>query len=201
MVLFDLAVWLYATVYLFYCHIYLYFIVSYLLLKTRKLFVHQFQANHRCICSASFFSPIMIKKVIRIRISRIGRIRTFLFEAGAASGAEILPSSSSKVKEATSLGKLWVQHVETHTRSAKVLGAALVRTGFSLEADAAGFRTTLARESRDAQVEVGFHLSPVCVGCVDAGAHPLPFFRATIIFAGDRRVLRFAAGTGRIRIG
>ena len=54
----------------------------------------------------------MIKKVIRIRISRI---RTFLFEAGAASGAEILPSSSGKVKESTSLGKLWVQHVETYT--------------------------------------------------------------------------------------
>ena len=170
-------------------------------MKTRKLFVHQFQANLKCICSASFFSPIMIKKAIRIRISRIGRIRTFLFEAGAASGAEILPSSSSKVKETTSLGKLWVEHVETYTRSSKVLGAALVRTGFSLEADAAGFRTTLARESRDAQVEVGVHLSPVRVGCVDAGTHPLPLFRATIIFAGDRRLLWFAAGTGRIRIG
>ena len=190
MVLFDLALWLCAAVYIYY-------IVSYLFLKTRKLFVHQFQANLKCICSASFFSPIMIKKAIRIRISRI---RTFLFEAGAASGAEILPSSSSKVKEATSLGKLWVQHVETYTRSSKVLGAALVRTGFSLEADAAGFRTTLARESRDAQVEVGVHLSPVRVRCVDAGTHPVPFFGATIIFAGDRRLLWFAAGTGRIRI-
>ena len=174
------------------------YIVSYLFLKTRNLFVHSFPANHEYICSASFFSPIMIKKAIRIRISRI---RTFLFEAGAASGAEILPSSSSKVKETTSLGKLWVEHVETHTRSAKVLGAALVRTGFSLEADTAGLRTTLARESRDAQVEVGVHLSPVRVGCVDAGTHPLPLFRATIIFAGDRRLLWFAAGTGRIRIG
>ena len=145
-------------------------------MKTRKLFVHLFPANHEYICSASFFSPIMIQKVIRIRISRISRIRIFLFEAGAASGAEILPSSSSKVKESTSLGKLRVQHVETHTRSAKVLGAALVRTGFSLEADAAGFRTTLARESRDAQVEVGVHLGPVRVGCVDTGTLPLPFF-------------------------
>ena len=173
MVLFDLAVWLYATVYLFYCHIYLYFIVSYLFLKTRKLFVHQFQANLKCICSASFFSPIMIKKAIRIRISRI---RTFLFEAGATSSAEILPSSSGKVKESTSLGKLRVQHIETYTRSSKVLGAALIRTGFSLEADTAGLRTTLARESRDAQVEVGVHLGPVRVGCVDTGTLPLPFF-------------------------
>ena len=76
----------------------------------------------------------------------------------------------------------------------------MVRTGFSLEADTAGLRTTLARESRDVQVEVGVHLGPVRVGCVDAGTHPLPFFGATIIFAGDSWFFWFAAGTGRIRI-
>ena len=76
----------------------------------------------------------------------------------------------------------------------------MVRTGFSLETQTAGLRTTLARESRDAQVKVGVHLGPVRVGCVDAGASPVPFFRATIISAGDSWFLWFAAGTGRIRI-
>jgi len=75
---------------------------------------------------------------------------------------------------------------ETNTFAAKVLAAALVGTLFLLETDAAGVRTTFALYYRNREVEVGVCFLPVCAVCVDATTHPVPFLRASVIFACGR---------------
>lgn len=75
---------------------------------------------------------------------------------------------------------------EANTFAAKVLAAALVGTLFLLETDAAGVRTTFALYYRNREVEVGVCFLPVCAVCVDATTHPVPFLRASVIFACGR---------------
>ena len=97
-----------------------------------------------------------------------------LFEAGAASSAEVLPPSSSKVKEGTRFGKFRVKHIKAKASSIKEFDASLVSTGFLLKTDTARLRTTLARKSGNTEVEVGIHICPVCAGHIDTGTQTAP---------------------------
>ena len=113
---------------------------------------------------------------------------TLFLEAGATSSAEVVPHLCLKVKEGIRFGKFRVKRIETNSGSIKKTGTSFVSTELLLKADTAGLRTTLARNRRDTQVEVGVHVCPVCVGCVDTGPHPVPFFGASSVFTRDREL-------------
>ena len=103
------------------------------------------------------------------------KLRTFLFEAGAAPSTEFSAPACFEIKERTRFGKFRVKHIEANTSSAKESGASLVSTGLLLlKTDTARLRTTLARKSGNTEVEVGIHICPVCAGHIDTGTQTAP---------------------------